>query len=337
MAEIKHKHMVAILRVLRDAGGPLGSSAISRRIQAYGVSVSDRTVRWYLQEMQRKGLVTKARRGRVGGTMITDLGIDEIKGALVTSRVGFTAAKVDTLAWRMSFDLMTRKGQIALNVSLIDQLDIFRAVDEMTPVFESGLGMGEYALYAKAGERIGDLKVPEGKAAIGSVCSVTVNGVLLKAGIPTVSRFGGVLEMNEGRPVRFTDMIYYDGTSLDPLEIFIKGGLTSVRDAVATGRGRIGAGFREVPTAALGEVEQIDKLLRKSGLGAILVIGAPNQPLLDFPVQEGRTGIVLAGGLNPAAAVEEAGIPTTNFALSCLVDIERMVRYTRLGPVVRHR
>jgi repressor of nif and glnA expression len=205
----------------------------------------------------------------------------------------------------------------------------------MVPVFDAGLGMGVYATKAREGEQIGHFVVPKGKIAIGSVCSVTVNGVLLKAGIPTTSRFGGVLELHDGVPYRFTDMIHYEGTSLDPLEIFIKGGLTSVRQAASTGNGRIGAGFREVPTAALGELERVRAILKEAGLGGIMMIGKPNQPLLDIPVTDGRTGVIVAGGLNPASAVEEAGIPTTNHALSCLYEFGDLAHYTELSSVVR--
>ena len=33
----------------------------------------------------------------------------------------------------------------------------------------------------------------------------------------------------------------------------------------------------------------------------------PNQPLFDIPVAEGRTGMIVVGGLNPVAALHEAG------------------------------
>jgi repressor of nif and glnA expression len=165
---------------------------------------------------------------------------------------------------------------------------------------------------------------------IGTVCSVTINGVLMSGKVPTTSRFGGVLEIAESRPVRFTDVIYYDGTSLDPLEIFIKGGLTSVGRTARTGRGRIGVSFREVPSCALDEVERILRRLDEIGLGGVVRMGSPNQPLLGFSVPEGRTGFVVNGGLNPMAAVEEAGVRTENRALAQLYDFERLVHYREL-------
>ncbi len=335
MAKIDAKHKVAILRVLRRAGRPIGSAVISRRIQEFGIDLSDRTIRLYLEQIEAEGLVTSARRGRRGGRTITLAGAAEIEDALVMHRVGLTAVKVDTLAYQMTFDLKKASGLIVLNTSIIDEKDLGRAVKEMMPVFEARLGMGDYVLLGMPGDKVGHVEVPEGKAVIGTVCSVTINGVLLKAGIPTASRFGGVLEIHEGKPLRFTDVIYYDATSLDPLEVFIKGGLTSVGRAAASGSGRIGASFREVPTPALEDVERLHAAMERIGLHCILMTGKPNQPLLDFPVHDGLTGIIVAGGLNPAAAIEEAGIPTANFALSCLVDFEKLIHYERLSSIVR--
>ncbi|HOE12945.1 MAG TPA: NrpR regulatory domain-containing protein [bacterium] len=318
------------MRVLRNYGHPIGSATIAREIEASGFYLSDRTIRLYLQEMEREGLVAHARRGRHGGRTITELGIGEIKDALVMERVGFTAAKVDTLAWKISFDLASKSGLVVLNVSLIRESCLRAAINEIIPVFRAGLSMGEYLYLGRSGEEIGEFQIPPGYVAIGTVCTVTLNGVLLSARIPTDSRFGGMLEVQNRTPIRFTDVIYYDGTSLDPLEIFIKGGLTSVREAVRTGHGRIGVSFREVPTAAMAEVEKVLRRMDQIGLGGVLMIGRPSQPVLDFPVQEGRTAILLIGGLNPLAAVEEAGMPTTNFALCTLFEFQRLIHYSEI-------
>jgi repressor of nif and glnA expression len=63
---------------------------------------------------------------------------------------------------------------------------------------------------------------------LATVCSIVTNGVLLKAGIPIDSRFGGILQVQNDKPVRFTEIIHYDGSSLDPSEIFIKARMTAI-------------------------------------------------------------------------------------------------------------
>lgn len=330
MKSLNPRKKVAILRILNEAAFPLASDAIAREALAQGLELHGRTVRLYLQEMERSGLVTPAGRGRRTQRMITPLGVEELRNALVFERVGLTAAKVDTMACQMTFDLTAETGTVVLNLTTVDESRFATAVEEMLPVFKAGLGMGSLVAVARSGERLGHFEIPAGRVGVATVCSVTLNGVLLRHGVPAVSRFGGVLELRQARPVRFTDVVYYDGTSLDPLEIFIKGGLTSTRQAARTGNGRIGASFREIPSAAVQKVRKVCRRLEQTGLGGVLMLGTPNQPLLDFPVHEGRTGMIVGGGLNPAAALHESGIATENSALCALGEFETLVPYRSL-------
>ena len=197
--------------------------------------------------------------------------------------------------------------------------------------------MGSLTCLANEGDRLGDYLIPPGKVGIGTVCSVTLNGVLLNSGIPTVSIFGGVLEIDKGIPARFTDVIHYNGTSLDPLEIFIKGKLTHVREAARMGRGRIGASFREIPTSAAGKDQSIRNQLKDLGLEGILLLGKPNQTLLEFPVEEGRTGMIVAGGLNPASAIEEAGIFSEQIALGTLFEYQQLIHFKKLQTLIERK
>ncbi|MFB3789007.1 MAG: DUF128 domain-containing protein [bacterium] len=330
MVEISSKQKIAILRILRDAREPIGSSIIAEEIKAYGFELSGRTIRLYLQELENQGFVTSAKRGRDGGRAITQLGYEEIRNALVNERVGFMASRIESLACQVTFNPATRSGRVVLNVTLLDQANLAAAVREMQPVFQSGLGMGDYAVLIEGGGRLGGFYIPPGMAGVGTICSVTVNGILLGARVPVASRFGGVLEINEGKPFRFTDVIYYNGTTLDPLEIFIKGRLTSVSAAARQGQGRIGASFREIPNVSLPVIEEIQAGLADSGMGRGLFLGKPHQPLLDFQVEEGKTGMIVYGGLNPVAAIEEAGIPTQSYALSTLYEFQEMAHYQDL-------
>jgi repressor of nif and glnA expression len=134
------------------------------------------------------------------------------------------------------------------------------------------------------------------------------------------SRFGGLLEMRGGQAVRFIELIEYSGTTLDPLEAFIRAGMTNVRACAASGAGIIGASFREIPSAAIEDAMKLQKAMRRKGLGGIMAIGQPNKPLLGVPVAEGRTGVIVVGGLNPVAALHEAGIRISMLSLAGLED-----------------
>jgi HTH-type transcriptional regulator, global nitrogen regulator NrpRI len=328
---MKQQLKVAMLRVLRDANGPIGSAQIAEDIQLYGMDLGPRSVRLRLKELASDGLVAASRRGRGGGRTITDKGIAEIGDALVQDRVGFASAKIDSLACRTTFDPATGLGDIVLNLSTAHASLIRPILRSMLPVFTSDFSMGKYACVFEPGTKVGRFTVPPGKVAIGTVCSVTVNGVLLSRGIPTVSKFGGILEIFDHQPLRFTDVIYYESTSLDPLTVFIKGGLTSLNNIWKTGRGRIGASFREVPTVMLSLVKETLAQLEAVGLGCVLTIGQPNRPVLGFPVSEGRTGLILVGGLNPLASVEQSGVSAGNSAMAELYDFAKLETYTELA------
>ena len=178
---------------------------------------------------------------------------------------------------------------------------------------------------------LGSATVPSGRIALGTVCSVTVNGILLKHGIPVVSRFGGLIEIRDRRPVRFVAVIEYSGTTLDPLEAFIRAGMTQVRECVRTDSGVIGVSFREIPAASVPAVRRIKEEMDGQGLDGIMAIGTPNQPLFEIPVGEGRAGLIVSGGLNPIAALWEARMEVTFHSLAEVEDITQFVDFHDLS------
>ena len=325
------RKMVAILRVLQDSPTPLGSQRIAEMLLMSGVDLSERAVRNYLAQADELGWTENlGRRGR----RLTPQGSQEIEGALVVDKVGFVSARVDALAFQMDFDLSTLSGSVIVNISCLSPRDLHPALHELIPVFDANLGMGRLLGFGVAGERIGDFRVPRGCVAIATVCSVSINALLLHAHIPVTSRFGGLVQLEKTRPRRFTQIITYDGSSLDPLEIFIRGHMTTVADAAHTGAGILGASFREAPAVTAADVRRIADLSEAAGLGGTLAIGNPGQPLLDIPVGQGRVGIVVCGGLNPIAAVHEAGIAMTSTAMSTLCDFSELFDYRDLELMV---
>jgi len=197
----------------------------------------------------------------------------------------------------------------------------------MKEAFDSGLAVSSRVSVAGSGEKIGSVVVPPGKIGLATVCSVVINGVLLKAGIPIESRFGGVLEIRSGKPGRFVAIINYSGTSLDPSEQYIRARMTGVLEAVRTGHGKILANFRELPAPARSLVEQKLTQLKGAGITGVYVLGNTSEPICQIAVGLNRVGMVMLGGLNPVAAVVESGIEVENMAESGLID------YSQLKPV----
>ena len=333
--EKKRKKVLNILGVMKHSSSPLSSGKISSELLQLGHDVSERTVRLYLQEMDREGLVRSYGKK---GHQVTEQGLNHLDLANILEKVGFLSAKIDAMTYRMNFDLNTTSGTVVINMTIVDPKQFGKHISLVSKVYADGYAMGHLLTYLAPGESLGHMEVPEGMIGVGTVCSITLNGVLLKHGIPTTSRFGGLLELQNRKPVRFAEIIMYDGTSIDPLEVFIRSGMTNYIGAVKTGSGRIGASFREFPAESRDLVEQLAEKLKRIGLGGLLTIGRPGQPVLDIPVNEGRVGAIVIGGLNPVSILEEKGIRAYSRALAGLVDFGRLFRYeemeSRLKPYV---
>jgi len=328
MTERVDRMKVAVLRALEDIDGPAGAARILQHLQGSGVALKPRTIRLYLQKLDDEGMTTCVSRRL--GRQITERGREELAHSNVLEKVGFVASKVDALGYRMSFNCQTGVGSIIANVTMIDERVLGMALKEMAGVFAAGLGMGGRLIVAEEGSAIGPLTVPPGRVGIGTVCSVTVNGILLHEGIPVTSRFGGLLEIREGKAVRFIELIEYSGTTLDPLEAFIRAGMTDVSECAETGNGIIGASFREIPSAAIEDALRVQKAMQRKGLGGIMAVGQPNKPLFDIPVADGRAGLIVIGGLNPVAAVHESGIRISMYPLTGLENYESFTDYKEL-------
>ncbi|MDP3013014.1 MAG: NrpR regulatory domain-containing protein [Candidatus Subteraquimicrobiales bacterium] len=321
------RKIINILKILSKETEPLGASIISRRLEKLGIDLSERAVRYHLKIMDERGLTEGFGKE---GRLITKKGLEELDNALVSDKVGFISAKIDTLSYLTSLNLDDKKGNIILNVSLLNKGDFKKAIEVMRDVFKARLCMSDLVAVAFEGERLGEIEVPAGKIGFGTVCSVTLNGVLVKAGIPVDSRFGAILQMENFKPLRFTELITYEGSSLDPLEVFIKSRMSSVRETALTGSGKILAGFREVSAAALGRVNEIVEKLEQVGIYGVLKVGRPSQPVLEMLVGTDRVGIVVAGGLNPLAALEEVGVETESKAMSTIVDFKKLKSFWEL-------
>jgi repressor of nif and glnA expression len=331
VSEKTEKKRLAILRILRESGGQLGSLKIAEKLVSAGYEISERTVRLYLQASDGEGLTEN--RGRKGH-LITQLGLEELENARIIEKVGFLTAKIDQMTYRMNFDLLTGSGTVVVNVSIVKKSRLGSAIPLMKSVFEAGFGMGRLLALFPPGEQVGEVTIEEGMVGIGTVCSITLNGVLLAHGIPTYSRFGGLLELQDSKPTRFVEIIHYDGTSLDPLEVFIRSGMTDYSNAIKNGSGKIGASFREVPSESRDQVIKLARRLDQIGLGGFISLGWPHQPLLEIPVQRGRVGAVVMGGLNPAGILEERGITTHSLALAALAEYEIFFPFEELNARV---
>ena len=315
------RKVIAILRVLHESVEPLGARVIARQLKDYGIDLTERAVRYHLKLMDERGFTQAMGRD---GRLITQAGVEELKNALVSDKVGFVINRIELLAFRTTFDWERRSGQVPINISFFPGEKFPQALETMKSAFKADLCVGDLVAVAEEGKKLGEIIIPEGKVGFATVCSIIINGALLKAGIPIDSRFGGILQIRNHKPLRFVELIHYAGSSLDPSEIFIRGKMTSVGEVARKGEGKILANFREIPVQCRPIAETVISRLKEAGLGGLLIMGNTSEPVCEVPVELNRVGMILIGGLNPVAAAEEAGIEAENIAMSSVIDYKQL-------------
>ena len=87
-----------------------------------------------------------------------------------------------------------------------------------------------------------------------------------RQGIPVEMKYGGRLAVDAAlEKSRFLDLVAYRGSSIDPLQLFISAGLTSIHTYVTGGAGTVLANVRQVPLPAKEKVFEIASAMRASG------------------------------------------------------------------------
>ena len=318
---------IAILRILGQASEPVGARVISHKLKGHGIDLTERAVRYHLKLMDERGFTESV--GRDGRT-ITLLGREELENALVSDKVGFVASRIELLAYQTDFDLREHQGKIPVNISFFPERQFKEATEAMKAAFQAGICVGDLLAVGRTGERLGGITIPQRKIGLATVCSIVVNGALLKAGVPMDSKFGGILQIKNHKPLRFVELIEYSGSTLDPSVIYITSRMTSVGQVARKGDGRILANFREIPAICQPVAEKIVAKLKEAKLGGVLTMGDVSKSVCGIPVEVNKIGIILIGGLNPVAAAAESGIEVENRAMTTIMEYEDLIRFSDL-------
>ena len=124
---------IAILKALEEIGRPAGAARIQERLLTTGSRLQQRTVRFYLLELDREGLTRCV--SRRAGRELTEQGRHELECANIIQKVGFIASRIDSLVYRMTYDPRVGAGTIVSNLALIPKDGLVRALEIMRPVF----------------------------------------------------------------------------------------------------------------------------------------------------------------------------------------------------------
>jgi len=317
------RKLIEILRILYENHEPIGARLIADRMNERGYPIGERGVRYHLRILDERGLT---KRQGYDGWVITERGVHELNSALVGDRLGFIITRIEKFIYDTTFDLRKGQGKVIINTSIIDKYDFDKAMEILRRVVNNGYSISPYIKLFEEGTVTSDLKVPEGKIGIATMCSITIDGILMKNGIPVNTKYGGILEVKDRVPVHFEDLIFYTGTTIDPMRIFISKKLTRVLAAVDTGSGRLLANLREIPASALPEAEKVLQSIMDSRIGGIAEIGKPGKQVLGAPVENGKVGVVAIAGVNGMAAVEEMGIKVDTHPISTIIDFKDLIK-----------
>ena len=292
MSESEYR-MIEILRVLAKREQPTGSKVIADELKEKGFNLGERAVRYHMQILDEKGYTEKK---GYSGRVITDLGREKLEKGLIYDQVDFIYSKFEEMIYLTDFTYMTQQGNVVVNTSTIYNEE---SVKIMKEIYKSGLSVSPY-VNIKEDKITGEIEVT-------TICGTTIDGVLLKEGIPTQPQYGGLLKIEDYKPVKFTEIISYKKTSVTPLDAFANSNLTSVLDVINNGCGLIPANFRLIPGVARERTIEIINELAKIGIGGVIGLSEEGEDLLGLPVPEGMVGMAIIGGITPFCAVKEMG------------------------------
>ncbi len=216
--------------------------------------------------------------------------------------------------YQVSFDPVKMNGKIITNTSLVEKQYLNETLAVFYDIIQSGLSVSPLITL---GEESGLIQIK-------TACSLTISGVLLKSGIPVRPKGGGLIEVIEREPIRFTDMLMYWATTIDPIDVLTSQELTDITGMMRTGNGRILGNLQEAPMLAREKIEEVLELLSAAEFTGVLELSEPNMNVLGASVERDHVGIALVGGTNLVAAARECGICIKHESISGLTDVAEM-------------
>jgi global nitrogen regulator NrpRII len=244
--------------------------------------------------------------------------------SVMTPPLKFVNHNIEDYAIQVTFNPAEGTGNVVYNLSLIKNEDLEFAISVLKDANKTGVCVSGRVRFFASGEKVAGYVVPEGLTGICTLCSITFDGLLIRRGIPVNPIGGGVVEIENRAPVRFTHMILYEYTTIDPLQVLISQKTTSVTSVMRKGSGNILANIREFHMEAEPLVGVVLDELASSSYTGILEVGMPNVPLLGVPVDPQFMGIAAVGGTNPMAAIREGGRWVQTQAMKGLMEISEM-------------
>ncbi len=243
---------------------------------------------------------------------------------MMSAPLKFVNHRIEEYAMQVTLDPRTGAGTVVYNLSLIHENDFGQAISIIRDTCRAGIAPSHLLGIKNPGEMIHDYIIPKDRIGLITICSTTLDGLLIRRGIPLNPIGGGVVEIVGNVPRRFTHLIRYDCTTIDPLQVLISEKTTSITKVMDTGSGCVLANIRECHMETEPVIEEILDELSGSIFSGILELGLPNTPSLGVTVSPQYMGIVTLGGTNQMAAIRESGIEIDIRAIKGIIDIREL-------------
>ena len=156
--------------------------------------------------------------------------LNETKG-----KIRFINHLIEEYALSVSYNPDNNSGMAIFNLSFIDKSDFEYAVKTFKEIYKVGLCISDRIKFLHPGDEVDGFKIPDGKIGVCNLCSLTVDAMMIREGVPHNAIGGGVLEVADGECQRFTSMIRYNDTTVDPTELYISQEAVSVSNVIKTG------------------------------------------------------------------------------------------------------
>jgi repressor of nif and glnA expression len=229
-------------------------------------------------------------------------------------KLPFLLSKSWNLIQQVNFDIEKQKGDIIANISYLNKENLDDALKIMENTYNDN------PKYINPYYRLVKHPNDDDKIGIATICSLSIDGILINNGIMSNPKYSGLLELTE--PPLFIDMISYNGTTLDPHKIFLSKNMTSI---TGEGPNKILASVKEIPYISRDYAVHLLEILNNIGF-SIYKIGKPRELVYNSKVDNYNFGVITGGGLNSIGAVKEKGIEIEVKAIEKLISFEKMER-----------
>ena len=316
----KERKTFEILSILDRKNRTLTSNEITEELRRIGIHISRRRVIQYLDSLDYQEFTENF---GIKGRRITEKGRKELKKTYIHARTDFIFDKIIRLITETTFDIDRQKGDVIVNLSFIQEDKEQKVLGILKEICSRSNLASPFIKIAYAGEKVCNLDVPEGEIGLVTISSVTIEEILLNNRIYVNPLYGGLIEFVDQKPVRFTELFSYEGSSIDPLDLLISRRMGTVYNAIMNNYGEVLADYREISYVA--RTRAIELLKRMVDLlGGLIVIGRTGVDIFGLHANEGYTGIVGFGGELLLSALEECNIQTKARTVDTVINFKEL-------------